>query len=445
MAIGNEVLSKAAERVPPQAWFGVSALFHYLGPSFAVLLFPAVGVLGVAWLRIASAALIFAPWTKPWRTWRRADGRTRWLLVGLGVCLAVMNCAFYLALDRLPMSLVAAIEFVGTIAVALYGLRTGRNLLALVLAVGGVFILIDVTWASDPLGLFWAFLNGALFVGYILLGHRAAQDGAGGGVERLGAAMAIAFLFVMPIGIAEALRTLTVPELLLAGIGVGICSSVIPYICDQLAMSRLLCPSTCIATRDGNDCRRRGAGADSHTTRSHRRRFGDDRGRLAQTGFGPAGQLANDRVRAICGIGEPNAGVGQKVLGKRIGRKPVPGAALVRAPQITCRHATSKKRRHEMNAATVGVGHDLKGWLGVQRDKPLDANHKSRLLQDLPMQRRGERLARFDVAADRRPAITDAPAMQKGLAGRIIDDRRNTRPYLKLRHPAILSGSAADD
>lgn len=239
MTISNAVLSKAAERVPPQAWFGVSALFHYLGPSFAVLLFPAVGVLGVAWLRIASAALIFAPWTKPWRTWRQADGRTRWLLVGLGVCLAVMNCAFYLALDRLPMSLVAAIEFVGTIAVALYGLRTGRNLLALVLAVGGVFILIDVTWASDPLGLFWAFLNGALFVGYILLGHRAAQDGASGGVERLGAAMAIAFLFVMPIGIAEALRALTVPQLLLAGIGVGICSSVIPYICDQLAMSRL--------------------------------------------------------------------------------------------------------------------------------------------------------------------------------------------------------------
>jgi inner membrane transporter RhtA len=29
------------------------------------------------------------------------------------------------------------------------------------------------------------------------------------------------------------------PELLLAGIGVGICSSVIPYVCDQLAMARL--------------------------------------------------------------------------------------------------------------------------------------------------------------------------------------------------------------
>ena len=231
--------TRVAEAVPPHAWFGVSAVFHYLGPSFAVLLFPAVGVLGVAWMRIASAALIFAPWTRPWRTLRDADTRTRLLLVGLGACLAVMNTAFYLALDRLPMSLVAAMEFVGTIGVALYGLRTGRNVAALALAVLGVFVLIDVKWSSDPLGLFWSFLNGALFVGYIVLGHKAAEGGASGGVERLGAAMAIAFVFLMPIGFAEAVRAFGSATLILAGIGVGLCSSVIPYICDQLAMSRL--------------------------------------------------------------------------------------------------------------------------------------------------------------------------------------------------------------
>ena len=151
-----------------------------------------------------------------------------------------MNTAFYLALDRLPMSLVAAIEFVGTIGVALYGLRTRRNLLALALAVVGVFVLIDVRWASDPVGLCWAFLNGALFVGYILLGHRIAEGGASGGVERLGAAMAAALLFVMPIGLVQALGAVAGdPTLLLAGLGVGVCSSVIPYVCDQLAMSRL--------------------------------------------------------------------------------------------------------------------------------------------------------------------------------------------------------------
>lgn len=239
MTVRELTLTKVSETVPPHAWFAVSALFHYLGPSFAVLLFPSVGVLGVAWLRIASAAAIFAPWTRPWRVWRQADGPTRLLLVGLGLCLAVMNTSFYLALDRLPMSLVAAIEFVGTVAVALHGLRTGRNLLALALAVAGVLVLIDVTWSSDPLGLFWAFLNGGLFVGYIVLGHRISERGASGGVGRLGAAMAIAFLFVMPVGIGEAAAAFGVPQLVLAGIAVGFCSSVVPYVCDQLAMARL--------------------------------------------------------------------------------------------------------------------------------------------------------------------------------------------------------------
>lgn len=231
--------NRIADTVPPHAWFGVSAIFHYLGPSFAVLLFPAVGVLGVAWFRIASAALIFAPTTKPWRTFHRADARTRWLLVGLGVCFAVMNTSFYLALERLPMSLVAAMEFVGTIGVALYGVRSGRNVLALGLAILGVFILIDVKWASDPWGLFWSSLNAALFVTYIVLGHKAAEGGASGGIERLGAAMMIAFLILVPIGLVEAMRAFSQPTLVLAGISVGICSSVIPYVCDQLAMSRL--------------------------------------------------------------------------------------------------------------------------------------------------------------------------------------------------------------
>ncbi|MGX5827527.1 EamA family transporter [Mesorhizobium sp. 43Arga] len=232
-------LGGLATRLPPHVWFGVSAIFHYLGPAFAVLLFPHVGVLGMAWLRIATAALVFAPLTRPWRSFARANPRTRLLLLAFGACLAVMNCSFYLALDRLPISLVAAIEFVGTIGVALIGLRSARNLVALAVAVTGTLLLIDVKWSSDPVGLFWAFLNGALFVGYIVLGHRVARSSASDGIAGLGAAMAVAFIVVLPIGFTDALPAFFSPPLLIAAIGVGICSSVIPYICDQLAMSRL--------------------------------------------------------------------------------------------------------------------------------------------------------------------------------------------------------------
>jgi inner membrane transporter RhtA len=226
-------------KVPPQAWFLVSAVFHYLGPAFAVLLFPAVSVLGVAWFRIASAALVFAPITRPVRLFARIGRQERLLLVGMGASLALMNCSFYIALSRLPISLVAAIEFVGTIGLALYGMRTPRNRVALSIAVAGVFILINVRWSTDLVGLAWAFANGALFVLYIVLGHRISRAGAGGGIERLGAAMAVAFIAVFPVGIMQAARAFSHPVLVFAGIGVGICSSVIPYVCDQLAMARL--------------------------------------------------------------------------------------------------------------------------------------------------------------------------------------------------------------
>ena len=74
---------------------------------------------------------------------------------------------------------------------------------------------------------------------YIILGHRIAEDGGATGIDRLGAAMLIALVTVSPIGFKDIVPVLTQPLLLLAGVGVGICSSVIPYVCDQLALARL--------------------------------------------------------------------------------------------------------------------------------------------------------------------------------------------------------------
>src|SRR4051794_25291048 len=108
-------------RVPPQAYFVVSAVFHYLGPAFAVLLFARVDVLGVAWLRIATAALLFAAWRRPWRAYFTLESDGRRLLIAWGVTLAVMNACFYMAIDRLPLATVAAIEFLPVTALAALG------------------------------------------------------------------------------------------------------------------------------------------------------------------------------------------------------------------------------------------------------------------------------------------------------------------------------------
>ena len=236
--------------LPPASFFVVSAVFHYLGPSFAVLLFVHVDVLGVAWLRIASAAVVFALWRRPWRLVSRLNGRQCWVLLGLGAVLAAMNSLFYLAVDRLPLSTVGAIEFLGTVILAAIGTRTRRNVFALLLAIGGVGALTDVRIVDEPLGFVFAFANCAGFMLYVILGHKIANTNADGtssegasgamsGIDQLGAAMLVAAVVATPFGIGSAAATVFHPVWLLWGIGVGLCSSVIPYVTDQLAMARL--------------------------------------------------------------------------------------------------------------------------------------------------------------------------------------------------------------
>src|SRR5918998_573804 len=180
-----------AARLP----FVVSAVFHYLGPAFAVLLFVRVDVLGVAWLRIAAAALVFALWRRPWHAMKHPT------VIAWGVVLALMNCCFYLAIDRLPLATVAAIEFLPVVLLAVLGARTPRNAAALLLAVPGVYLLTGVRLEGEPLG--------------------------------------VALVVVTPLSAWAVVPALTDPVALLAGVGVGISSSVIPYVCDQLAMRQL--------------------------------------------------------------------------------------------------------------------------------------------------------------------------------------------------------------
>jgi inner membrane transporter RhtA len=228
-----------ADALPPHVYFLVSAVFHYLGPAFAVLLFARLQPLGVAWLRIAVASIAFALWRRPWRAWLAATPAQRRLLIAMGVILALMNSVFYLAIAHLPLGTVGAIEFLAPISLAVIGLRDARNIAALLVAIAGVALLTHVHLDGEPLAYAFAFANCALFAGYLIVGHALARDGGTAGVDRLGVAMLIAMLACAPIGFREALPAFADMRLLLAAIGVGVCSSVIPYVCDQLAMARL--------------------------------------------------------------------------------------------------------------------------------------------------------------------------------------------------------------
>src|SRR5687768_11479274 len=111
-----------------------------------------------------------------------------------------MNACFYVAIDRLPLGTVAAIEFLPVIALAALGARSTRNAAALLLAAGGVYLLADVRLEGEPLGVALAFANAVLFAAYIVLGHRVAKSSRVAGVDGLAASMLVALVVVTPIG-----------------------------------------------------------------------------------------------------------------------------------------------------------------------------------------------------------------------------------------------------
>jgi inner membrane transporter RhtA len=232
-------LTHRVTELPPSTYFVGSAVFHYLGPAFAVLLFALVQPVGVAWLRIVSAAVIFAAWRRPWRGVTRLAAPELRTVAAMGLVLAVMNACFYVAIDHLPLGTVAAIEFLPVIILAALGVHSPRNALALGLAIPGVYVLTNVQLDGEPLGVAFAFANAALFALYIVLAHRIARSSTLGQIDGLAASMLIAAVAITPIGGWAAAPALLEPAVLAAGIGVGIASSVIPYVCDQLAMAQL--------------------------------------------------------------------------------------------------------------------------------------------------------------------------------------------------------------
>lgn len=102
-----------------------------------------------------------------------------------------------------------------------------------------VYLLTDVRLAGAPLGLALALVNAVLLALYIVLADRVAKRPGLSGIDGLAAALLVAAIVITPLGVVQAAPALLDPVALLAGIGVGISSSVIPYVSDQLAMARL--------------------------------------------------------------------------------------------------------------------------------------------------------------------------------------------------------------
>jgi inner membrane transporter RhtA len=206
------------------------------GSAIATTLFTRVGPAGAVVLRLVAASAVLMA---IWRPRVRSRTRRELLLAALfGCVLAGMNLAFYAAIQRIPLGIAVAIEFVGPLAVAIIGSRRRLDLLWVALAAAGIVGLMrGDSHSLDALGVGLALLAGCLWGAYILVNARVGRAFAGG--TGLAIAMCVASVVALPVGIAQGGSQLLQPHVLLVGAAVGMLSSAIPYTLEMEALRRI--------------------------------------------------------------------------------------------------------------------------------------------------------------------------------------------------------------
>ncbi|WP_309127026.1 EamA family transporter [Microbacterium sp.] len=221
---------------PALALVAAGLVCQELGASLAVLLFPAVGPLGMVMMRLVFSSVILLLIARPSlrgltpRAWRSA--------AMLGGVLVTMNCLFYLALSELPLGVAVTIEVLGPLALAVITARSRIAWLWAALALLGILALAGGGWDRLTVaGVLFALGAAVSWAGYILASARVGRDFQK--LDGLALAMVIGAILSLPLGIADAGEALLRVELVALGAAVAVLSSTVPYALELMALRRL--------------------------------------------------------------------------------------------------------------------------------------------------------------------------------------------------------------
>lgn len=208
------------------------------GASQAKQLFPVLGVAGTSTLRLIFASLMMVVAFRPWKMSFTKNMYKS--LLFYGASLGLMNFSFYFALQRIPLGIAVALEFLGPLSVAIFSSKKKIDYVWAILAGIGIVLLlpkVTATHSLDPVGMLLAILAGAFWAMYIIFGKRAGNDLKGGVAASMG--MLIAAVIVLPMGIAiDGPKLLNLSALPLA-LMVALFGSALPYSLEMMALKKM--------------------------------------------------------------------------------------------------------------------------------------------------------------------------------------------------------------
>ena len=214
-----------------------SQLSLNVGAAVAKHLFPLIGVEGVTAYRVGFAALLMMVVFRPWRTpptWPQACN-----VAVYGSVIGLMNLMIYRSFNLIPLGIAVAIEVAGPLTVAVLSSRRPREVVAIALAVAGLYFLLPIHGRVDqldPVGVAYAAGAAVCWALYIVFGKRVSVMHGG---QSVAWGMTAASLFILPVGAWYSGSVLLMPSYMAIGLAIAVMSSALPYTLEMLSMRNL--------------------------------------------------------------------------------------------------------------------------------------------------------------------------------------------------------------
>lgn len=222
--------------IPPLPAVLLAIISVQSGAAIAKSLFPSIGATGTASLRIGIAALILLI---AYRPNFKALTAPQWkAVIPYGICLGAMNLIFYFSIERIPIGLAVTLEFIGPLALALFGSKRIIDFLWITLAGAGIVLIAPFSGKGvDITGMLLAILAGIFWAGYIILGGKISKIMDSGKAVATG--MLFASILVVPFGLFSDHFSNITPSLFGIGIALALLSSAIPFTLEMKALKTI--------------------------------------------------------------------------------------------------------------------------------------------------------------------------------------------------------------
>jgi inner membrane transporter RhtA len=206
------------------------------GAAFSATAIADYGPFATTFLRLVMAATVLALIVRPpMRSYSREQWRSALML---GATMAAMTLCFFAAIGRIPLGLAVAIEFLGPLAVATWGLGGGWRLIWPLAAFIGVVLLSHDGdgWVGDSVGMLFACGAGVGWGAYIVLMKKSGKVFPG--LEGLAMSLIVAAVVAAPFGLPRAHEAMS-PEGLAMMLGLALLVPLIPYALEMTALRRM--------------------------------------------------------------------------------------------------------------------------------------------------------------------------------------------------------------